>query len=162
MFDELKRLIENDLAREASDLLDDMIENDEMVDKGYLLEILLKTKNPSLRNSIAFALSDLGVEEVVEPIITLLKSPETLGNRGSLLSALEPFNYVKHAELLVDYFLNGNYEVSRRSYSLLEPILGQITGKDKEKFAGKIEEKIENLEIELDFLKDTLELFESQ
>ncbi|MFJ6207369.1 HEAT repeat domain-containing protein [Lysinibacillus sp. NPDC092081] len=162
MFDELKGLIENNLAEEASDLLDEMIEKNEMVDKEYLLEILLKSKNPNLRNSIAFALSDLGVEEVVEPIITLLKSPETLGHRGSLLGALEPFNYVNHAELLVDYFLNGNYEVSRRSYSLLEPILDQITVKDKEKFARKIEEKIEDLEIELDFLKDTVELFESE
>ncbi|WP_419873378.1 HEAT repeat domain-containing protein [Candidatus Pristimantibacillus sp. PTI5] len=86
-----------------------------------LIEHLRNTDNKILRNEIAIALSDIRNPMAVEPIIELLMNPKTLGNRGSLLYALRPFDYSSHLELLVDFMINGSFEVRYESKNLLQP-----------------------------------------
>lgn len=84
----------------------------------YLIEQLQTTDNHLLRNSIAIALSDIGNQDAVEPIINVLKDLKTIGYRGTLLASLEPFNYSSHVDFLFGFLMEGNFEVSRILYNL--------------------------------------------
>ena len=44
-----------------------------------------------------------------------------------LLYALEPLDYTKHIELLIDFIIQGNFEVSRQSLLLIESISSHLS-----------------------------------
>lgn len=124
-----------------------------------LIENLEKTENNKLRNKIAIALSDIGCSEAVEPIIKMINSPKIIGNRGTLLYALESLDYSSHTEFLVDLLYNDNFEVSRQSLILIEQIIKDIPNEIKEKYIMKLSTKIHNLEEKIDFLTEALDVF---
>jgi hypothetical protein len=118
----------------------------------------METESGILRNEIALILSDYNVEEVVSLIIELLQSPKTIGYRGSLVGALEPFDYKPYSKLLLELMLNDNYEVRRRSFTLLEPILEELSESEKDHFTKSINSKIEDLEEDIEILEDVIDL----
>lgn len=125
----------------------------------FLIEQLEITDNNLLRNAIALALSDMKCEEAVEPIIRMLKHPKTKGFRGSLLSALEPFDYLNHLDTLVDFMCKGNFEVSRKSFLLIEHVANSISAKNKQKYIKKVRDEIDELQDRVDFLTESLDIF---
>ena len=128
----------------------------------FLLEQLEKTDNHLLRNEIALALAEIGTQEVVEPIIRMLNHPKTKGYRGNLLAAVVPFDYSTHLDLLVDFMVEGNFEVSRKSFILIEAIVDDVPIKSKQEYIMKIKKEIEKLEDKIDFLKESLDLFKME
>jgi HEAT repeat protein len=155
---EFKRLIEKGLTSEASFVLVEIKDANGQIDIPYLLELLMETESGILRNEIALILSDYNVEEVVSLIIELLQSPKTIGYRGSLVGALEPFDYKPYSKLLLELMLNDNYEVRRRSFTLLEPILEELSESEKDHFTKSINSKIEDLEEDIEILEDVIDL----
>lgn len=87
-----------------------------------LLELLRVTPNGDLRNALALALSDLGEPRAFAEIVALLRQDRTLGNRGTLLYALRPFDCSSIVSLLVDMVIEGNYEVAREAMTLLSSV----------------------------------------
>lgn len=127
----------------------------------FLIEQLETTDNHLFRNAIATALSDIGSQEAVEPIIRMLKHPKTNGYRGTLLAALEPFDYSAYLDMLVEFLCEGNFEVSRKSLILIESIVEGIPDDIKQKCIIKIKKKTDNLQDRIDFLVESLEVFTS-
>ena len=123
-----------------------------------LIEHLKTTNNHLLRNAIALALRDIGSQKAVEPIIEVLNNPKTLGYRGTLLYALEPLDYTKHIELLIDFIIQGNFEVSRQSLLLIESISSHISDETLQKCISKLKQELEILEEKHELLSETLEL----
>ena len=154
----LEKLIENDNVNEAMDLIEEMARNNNKEYTKILIMHLEKTDNANLRNAIALALSDMGCTEVIEPIIKLLKDPKTLGYRGTLLAALEPFDYSSCVEMLIDFIYEGNFEVSRKSFEIVKAIIKDIPDDLKLKGLRKIKKEIDELEYKLDFLSDAINL----
>ncbi|WP_336776994.1 HEAT repeat domain-containing protein [Paenibacillus sp. MMO-58] len=122
-----------------------------------LIKHLKNTENKILRNEIALALSDFRNPEAVEPIIELLKDPKTLGSRGSLLYALRPFDYSSHLELLIDFLINGNFEVRHEAKYLLQLLNVRIPGDQ----IIKIKKAINEFEDRIDLLLETLDELEN-
>jgi len=122
----------------------------------FLINKLESTDNHMLRNAIALALSDIGSEEALEPIINMLKDPKTKGYRGTLLAALEAFDYSQYFEMIVDFLYEGNFEVSRKSLILIESVVKNIPDEIIKKCIIKIKNEIENLEEKIDFLSESL------
>lgn len=125
----------------------------------FLIGQLESTDNHLLRNAIAIALSDIGNEEAVEPIIRMLKHPKTKGFRGTLLAALEPFDYSGHLDILVDSMCEGNFEVSRKSLLLIEAIAKGMSVETRQKCITKVRDEIEKLQDKVDFLSESLDVF---
>lgn len=125
----------------------------------YLIEQLESTENPLLRNAIALALSDIGNPEAVQPIINMLKHPKTKGYRGTLLAALEPFDYSAHIDMLIDFLVDGNFEVSRKSLLLLEQIIENVSDEKKKEYIEKLSDEIENLEDKIELLSEAIDIF---
>ncbi|MFB9330882.1 HEAT repeat domain-containing protein [Paenibacillus aurantiacus] len=123
-----------------------------------LIYHLKNTENKILRNEIALALSDIRDPAAVEPIIDLLKNPKTLGSRGSLLYALRPFDYSSHLELLIDFVINGNFEVRHEANYLLQ----QLDIRIPENLINKIKKSIDDYEDRIDLLLETLSQFENE
>jgi len=153
---QLDTLIQNNQIEKALHLIEEIRDKNEADAMKYLLEQLIYTDNHIVRNKIAIVLSDMGCQEAVEPIISLLRDPKTMGNRGTLLYALEPLNYTEHFDLLFEMLLNGNYEVSRQSFILLERAKDSISQNLKQESKLKLSKAIEDLEDKINFLIDVI------
>jgi len=82
--------------------------------------------NPIARNSAALTLSDRGDVGCVPIIVDLLQDPKTLGFRGTLLYALEPFDCRELLELLVELVITGGFEVRHQALQNIAQIEGVI------------------------------------
>ncbi|MEF9864762.1 MAG: hypothetical protein RR777_07415 [Christensenellaceae bacterium] len=127
-------------------------------------ERLSVTENSLERNELALILADHWGDIAVEPIIRLLRDKKTEGNRGTLLYALEDLNYSKYLGLLVDLMVQGNFEVSREAFSLIEEAVENhendiVLEEDNiTKQKNELMQKIKYLSGEIEFYIDALEL----
>jgi HEAT repeat protein len=158
IFDILVEKIENNKFDEAICIISE-IGRDRIKDAvPILIKYLKKTNNNKLRNEIAIALSDIGNPIAVKPLIDMIKHTKTKGNRGTLLYALESFDYSEHIELLVDLLNEDSFEVSRQSLMLIEPLVKHLPDSIKQKYMIKIKNKILNLQDKIDFLSESLDV----
>lgn len=125
----------------------------------FLIKQLESTDNHILRDSIALALSDVGDKEAVKPIINLLNDPKTKGHRGTLLAALEPFDYSEYIDMLVNFLYEDSFEVSRKSLILIEATINDMPNEIKEKYIAEINTKLDKLEEKIDFLTEAVDVF---
>lgn len=153
----INQLILSNKIDEALHFIEEIGKMKDTATVPLLLELLTTTENHLIRNQTAIALSDMGCQEAVEPIIELLQDPKTLGYRGSLLYALEPLNYSDHIGILLEFVISGNFEVSRNSFLLLEQVKDQITPELKQEYRNKMNTIIEGLEEEIEFLEEAIE-----
>ncbi|WP_102275557.1 HEAT repeat domain-containing protein [Cytobacillus massiliigabonensis] len=156
--EELEIKIKNNNIEDAIDLIEEIGNNKNIEAVRPLIHHLLTTDNKNLRNAIAIALSDIGNSEAIEPLIYMLKSPNTVGSKGTLLYALENFNCGPFAELIVDLLFDDSFEVSRQSFLLLESNAKTIPTDLKHKCIKKIMSKIDNLRDQTEFLRESIEI----
>ena len=161
IIDDLKNKIKYNCIEDAIVLIEEIGNKriEEAVD--FLIELLNTTTNNFLINASALALSDIGDNKAVEPLISLLRHPKTLGNRGTILYALEAFDCAEYSELIVELLFSDNFEVSRQSFILLESISNKICVDKKKLLVGKIQKRIKNIKPQIDFLKESIELLNS-
>lgn len=158
----LEKIIQEGKINEAIDIIDDIGRKKLNEATPFLIKELEKTDNHILRDAIALALSDIGCEEAVKVIISLLSNSKTKGHRGTLLAALEPFNYLPYINILADFLYEDSFEVSRQSLILIEEVIKDIPKEIKEKYISDINDKLDKLEEKIDFLTDALEVFETK
>lgn len=92
-----------------------------------LLTVLRTTDDGKARNQAALALSDLRAPEAYEAIVALLRDPRTVGNRGTLLRALGPYDCTALLGMLIDFTIDGGYEVANEAMTLLDNIDTDLT-----------------------------------
>lgn len=158
--DLLKEKIENNDIEEAEKMIEEIGRRKFVQAVPILISYLKSTDNHGLRNKMAVALSDIGSPEAVDPLITVLKEPRIIGNRGTLLYALEQFDCSDQLELLVDFLIEGNFEVSRQALIIIDLITRDIDKNVIQKCITKIEKEIETHEEKIDFLEESLEILE--
>ncbi|XEC96686.1 HEAT repeat domain-containing protein [Paenibacillus tarimensis] len=154
----LEEKINNNNIEEAIDIISEIGNNKDVEAVPFLIHHLVDTNNNILRNAIAIALADIGSNEAIEPLISMIKNPKTIGYRGTLLYALESFDCSDHAQLIVDLLGEDNFEVSRQSLLLLESIADNIPKEVKQKCIQKIQDKIVSLQDKIEFLSESLEV----
>ena len=91
-----------------------------------LIEVLRESWNPDVWNGAAVALRDLGDGRAVDALIERIRDPKTASSRGTLVWALQVFDCLPHAELLLELVLTGNFEVSREASAALEAIVPRL------------------------------------
>lgn len=154
----LKDQIKNSKIEKAISTIEEIGKNKYKEAVPLLIDYLGSTDNHIIRNAIAIALSDIGDPRAVEPIVNMLKNPITIGHRGTLLYALEPFNYSDYIELLTEFLIDDNFEVSRQSLSLIESITTDIPSKVIQESITKIESEIEKLRDKINFLTESIKV----
>ncbi|WP_047154723.1 HEAT repeat domain-containing protein [Aneurinibacillus tyrosinisolvens] len=154
--EQLQKEIEDNNIEEAISMIEEIGRRGEKKAVPFLIQHLKSTDNHGLRNQIALALSDMGNQEAVEPIIEMITHSKTLGNRGTLLYALKPLDYSNHIELLVDCMVNGNYEVQHEAKQLIMEMNGVIPDETLLKAILKVQKEIKNLKEKHDFLLKVL------
>jgi len=88
----------------------------------YMLDVLQKTNDATVRNAVALALSDLKDPSTFDVLVSLLNNERTRANRGTLLYAIGAYDCSPILPLLVDLVIEGNFEVSRQAFSLISGI----------------------------------------
>ncbi len=156
---DLEEKINNNEINDAISIVEKIAEAKNENAVPYLIKLLESTDNHLLRNAISLALSDIGNEEAIEPIIRLLKHSKTKGYRGTLLAALEPFDYSGQLDTLVDFMCKGNFEVSRKSLLLIEAIAEDMSPETRQKYNTIIRDEIDKLQDKINFLSESLNLF---
>ncbi|MBT2723785.1 hypothetical protein [Bacillus sp. ISL-46] len=153
----LKKLLESDDLKEVEHLLD--VVGTEQVKEAIplLVEFFKKTNNHQLRNQIALCLSDIGSDEVVKPIIDMINNPKTLGNRGTLLYSLEPFDCSEHLDSLVHHLITGNFEVQAEAFQLIQSMNGRFPNEMLLKSIETLKDELSELERKQNVLSETLE-----
>lgn len=142
----LEDALEKNDVEEVERLITDISsdQHDEAV--SILTKHITLTQNPGIRNTLAIALRDIGNEKAISPLIDLINDPKTLGNRGTLLYALEPFDCTEHLESIVQQFLTGNFEVQAMAYQLLESMDGKVPADTLLKSLQKVKEQLNEIE----------------
>lgn len=79
--------------------LENIIITDDNID--FFIGILLAADDFSVRNQLALKISDTENPKLIEPLVSLIKDPKTFNHRGSLISALEQYDYLPYMDLLV-------------------------------------------------------------
>ncbi len=91
-----------------------------------LRQILARTESPVVRNAVALALSDMKDPSTFDLLVDLLKNPRTEGSRGTLLYALGEYDCSLILPLLVSLVVDGNFEVSRQTLSIIAGIEAEL------------------------------------
>ncbi len=160
-FSVLERALENNNLEKVEQLLDGMSSDQHQEATKILIKHLTQTEDKNLRNLLAIALRDSGNEEAISPLINLLSDSRTLGSRGTLLYALEPFDCTAHLEIIIHQFLTGNFEVQAGAYQLIESMNKKVSGDVLLESLQKVKERLDEIERQqelhsnvLDFLFD--------
>lgn len=125
-------------------------------EETYLIDILKTTYDGVLRNSIALRLSDIQSDFLVDAVTQLVDDPKTLGNRGTLLYALQDLDYSGQLNALLPLLGSSSFEVSREAFNLIEPYLHSLSPDQQETVQVLLNQQIENLQAELSFKQEIL------
>lgn len=143
----------------ATLLIRSLAENNRTEAIPALIKQLETAEHPIIWNAIAIALADFGDPIAVPPLIRLLIDPKTIRSRGSLVYALESFDCIEYSDVFVNLLLEGNYETSRQAYLLLEKLRGDIPREARERYVDALQQRIGELEEQIEFLLDSVDLF---
>lgn len=89
----------------------------EILEKLRRLEV---TDSHLERNSLALKLSDTKDKRVFQPLVELIRRPELVNNRGTLVYCLQNYDCSTIVDLLVELAEFGNFEVSAGAEIILD------------------------------------------
>ena len=131
-------------------------------EETYLIDVLMTTCDGNLRNSIALRLSDIRSEALVGAVTQLVEDPKTIGNRGTLLYALQDLDYSGKLDALLPLLGSSSFEVSREAFNLIEPYLHSLSPDQQKTLQVLLNQQIENLQEELSFKQEILHALTSK
>jgi HEAT repeat protein len=106
--------------------IQELVELEDYSTTPYLIDLLEKTSNHTIRDQIALLLRDIGDRRAVKAIANLLTDSKTIHHRGTLVYALSAFDCTEILPLLVELVISGGFEVSREAFLIIENIEGEI------------------------------------
>ncbi len=89
----------------------------EILEKLHRLEV---TDSHLERNSLALELSDTRDSRVFQRLVELIRRPELVNKRGTLVYCLENYDCSSIVDLLVELAETGNFEVSAGAETILD------------------------------------------
>lgn len=110
--------------------LENIIITDDNID--FFIGILLAADDFSVRNQLALKISDTENPKLIEPLVSLIKDPKTFNHRGSLISALEQYDYLPYMDLLVS-IINENFEVRWSVDTMLRESMDSLSEEQKKR-----------------------------
>ena len=136
--------------------IEDALEKVELTEDTlpFFLYIFETCNEPFITNILAYKFEDLKDDRVIPYLIKHLQNIKTYMYRGNVLSALREFDYRPYADLLINLFATGNYEVSIKAASMLLDIKDQLTSKQKEALEKLIKERTEILNDSIEYFTD--------
>lgn len=129
--------------------LENIIITDNNID--FFIGILLAADDFSVRNQLALKISDTENPKLIEPLVSLIKDPKTFNHRGSLISALEQYDYLPYMDLLVS-IINENFEVRWSVDTMLRESMDSLSEEQKKRYSDIISKEAEECEYGLDLL----------
>lgn len=129
--------------------LENIIITDDNID--FFIGILLAEDDFSVRNQLALKISDTENPKLIEPLVSLIKDPKTFNHRGSLISALEQYDYLPYMDLLVS-IINENFEVRWNVETMLRDSMDSLSEEQKKRYSDIISKEAEECEYGLDLL----------
>lgn len=129
--------------------LENIIITDDNID--FFIGILLAADDFSVRNQLALKISDTENPKLIEPLVSLIKDPKTFNHMGSLISALEQYDYLPYMDLLVS-IINENFEVRWSVDTMLRESMDSLSEEQKKRYSDIISKEAEECEYGLDLL----------
>ena len=124
-------ICDNDINMVVKICCDSNIENYKYI-TNYLLELINKTNNPLIRNTIALIFMDLKFNNAVPIIISLINNPKNKGVTGTLIYALEDLNCANFIKEIIHILFDGSYESKFNLYLLLKKKICDMNNDDIE------------------------------
>jgi hypothetical protein len=91
-----------------------------------VVDVLLTTNDPAARNALAMILSDQKHPAGFDALVKLLGDDRTRAHRGTLLYALGVYDCSSILPMLIDFVIDGTFEVSRQAHSLISSIETEV------------------------------------
>ena len=103
-----------------------------------LVALLKATTDHGIRSATALALHDLAAEVALAPLVEVIEDPKTRGYRGTLVAALRAFDCGPYLDKLVDWIVEGNFEVSHEAFMVIEEMESTLTVESVEAARNKV------------------------
>jgi hypothetical protein len=91
-----------------------------------VVDILLTTNDPAARNALAMIIGDQKYPAGFDALVKLLGDDRTRAHRGTLLYALGAYDCSSILPMLIDFVIDGTFEVSRQAHSLISSIETEV------------------------------------
>jgi HEAT repeat protein len=121
----------NDLNFAESDVVESVVkdlgEKSEKRAIPYLIEMLPRVNDVTLRDTIALALGKLRANDAVPEIIKLIRKPELRNKRGSLVYALKNLDCRNYFAEIVEMLRDGNYEVCSHAIEIFDSLIDKVS-----------------------------------
>lgn len=127
---ELLRALDSSDADVVADAAGRLASCHEVSAAPRLLELLRTADSPVIRNAVALALSDLKEPQAFAALVDLLRDEHTRKSRGTLLYALGAYDCSSILSLLVELVIDGNFEVSRQAWELIQGIETELDAQE--------------------------------
>jgi hypothetical protein len=123
---------------------------------------MIETNDCQLRNNLALSLSETLDERVYEALLGLIRRPELLNARGTLVHALKNFDCSKDIDQITVLVTEGNWEVAHEAFEIINSIT-EVSGDRVKKSFNILNKRLIDQSIEdwrLVLIKDLISLFE--
>lgn len=124
---ELQECLESGSPEQIADAARELAKRHDLVAGPALRAVLISTTDAMVRNAVALALSDLRDPDAFAALVTLIRSPETRGARGTLLYALGPYDCAPILPVLVDCVIEGGWEEAREAMGLITSLETELS-----------------------------------
>jgi HEAT repeat protein len=128
-----------------------------------VMNVLLTTNDPAVRNGLAMIVSDQKHPAGFDALVKLLQDERTRAHRGSLLYALGAYDCSSILPLLIDFVIDGTFEVSRQAHSLISGIETEVDESTWSACAERLRGALPNADPDRHaVVAELLELFEEE
>lgn len=93
-----------------------------MDDIESLINKILAEKDPSVIRRMALRLADTGDARTPKVLVELIKRPDLVNYRATLVNCLGGFDYSEYFHILVGLVIDGNWEVANEAFDLINSI----------------------------------------
>lgn len=128
--DEISKLLEDNTLGfdEKEACLSKIAKHDRAVSIPFLLSTLQNTRiDKGIRGLSAIYLGEMGANESVQPLITLIKEPGNINHRGTYIYALWELDCIEHFLLFIELVCDSNFECRRMADFLVEKYADEIS-----------------------------------
>lgn len=129
---------------------------------AFFLQVLKETNNVYFWLVLPLDLAETHDERLVPILIELLQDPRTVNHRGNFLSALQEYDYLPYADLLVDFLCDGSWELRTKAATMLLEIKDQLSEETLRKMEKQVKRTVDEMYDRYEMLSDIAEEFNFQ
>lgn len=137
--------------------LDNITVTDDSIE--FFIGLMVTSKNRRVRDKLAQKIAETKNPRLIEPLVAMIKSQETYGEREGLAKALAEYDALSYMDQLISA-VSDRFEEDWVAASCLRELKDKLSAEQKEKYIKAIVDEIDECDYRIDVLTDLAEELE--